>query len=264
MPTLYDMGLRQGSILNAPLPLVGLVLDEQGQVVAESQLHEQWIIATQDCDLVQANVTSQLDTVEIRPIFIDTPPSTRGIRSRKFLLNETQYIESESRRMMISPAALDSLLEDGSRTNNTVAEDIERRSEYKTWLGYRYDRPAVPEELVELARAIASALERHNSKQYSNKVRDVMVQFEPGDPPVFELFAVIMDDDDVEKVEAWLIGAALGVSVTLGVPGPVHAATADETPLSLIESSFAADLSRITWTSKGMRGEPGRFTRPLK
>jgi hypothetical protein len=263
VPTLYDLGLRQGSMIDAPLPLAGLVVDDQGAVVLDSRIHDRWIVATQDCDLVRCDVTLHIDAVELRPILTESPPPTRGIRARKFLLPNSQYLESESRRMMISPAAVRSLIEGEDSIDNTVANDIERRSEYKTWLGYRYDRPAVPDEYIPLARAIVDAIERHQGKRYTGHVRDIMVQFEPGDPPVFELFAVIMDEADAEDIENWLTGAAMGVSVTLGVPGPVRVETADNTPLSLIESSFAADVTQISWTSKGLRGEPGRLTRPM-
>ena len=263
MASLHEAGWRQGSILTASLPLVGVRVTAIGDVAPDTQTHDRWIVATQDCDLALVDASHADDVVELRPVFSHDPPAARGIRSRKCLLTDGQYVEAQSRRTMISPAALTALLAAGAVRDNSVADDLERKTEFKTWLGYRYDRPAVPPDFVPLADAIAKAVERQG-KRYSDKVRDILVQFEPGNPPVFYLFAVIMDEHDSEEVQEWLTAALLNVPDNLGVLGDVQVATADHVPLALIETSFAASTTQITWSGKGLRGQPGRLSRPVQ
>lgn len=240
-----------------------MILSDTGTVAPDTRTHDRWIVATQDCDLDLVDAAHPEDVVELRPVFDDDPPATRGIRSGKYLLSAGQYLEAQSRRTMISPAALTALLATGAARDNTLADDAERKIELKTWLGYRYDRPAVPVEYVSLARGIAQAVERQG-KAYTDRVRDILVQFEPGDPPVFYLFAIIMDEQDSEPVRDWLIEASFKVQAEVGVLGDAQVATADHTSLTLIETSFAVDTSRITWSGKGLRGQPGRLSRPVE
>lgn len=264
MGTLYETGWRQGSLLlNVPLPLVGVRLTDTGDVAPETGSRDRWIVATQDCDLDLVGADHPDDTIELRPVLDEEPPLTRGIRSRKFLLSDGQYLEAQSRRTMISPAALTVLLATSAVRDNSLADDAERKTELKTWLGLRYDRPAVPPEFVPLASKIAEEV-RRKGKAYSGMVRDILVQFEQGDPQVYYLFAVITDEDDIQTVTEWLTDASFNVPVEMGVLGGIQAATADHTPLTLIETSFAADTSQITWSGKGLRGQPGRLSYPAQ
>ncbi|MGH8827624.1 MAG: hypothetical protein ACRDVZ_08530, partial [Jiangellaceae bacterium] len=63
---------------------------------------------------------------------------------------------------------------------------------FKTWLGLRYDRPAVPDHLVDLGREIAKRCETKGSRETAKKVHDVLMQFnDTQTPPHVALFAVI-------------------------------------------------------------------------
>ena len=51
MPSLYEAGWRQGSIVAATLPFDAVVVDHAGQVIRQQGQHERWVVATQECDL---------------------------------------------------------------------------------------------------------------------------------------------------------------------------------------------------------------------
>lgn len=263
MISLHDAGWRQGTILDALLQMTGIRLAEDGSLNVSICEHGKWIVVTQDCDLSSFDINEHDDLVELRPIFDHAPPPQRGIRSKKCLLIDGLYLEAQSRRTMISPAALTMLVtsEKGTR-DQRVSTNIDRTTTLKTWLGYRYDRPAVPAEYLALTHALAIEVEKQG-KALTAEVRDVLVQIEPGIPPIFTLFAVILDEDDTETVYNWLASVGLKMPTELGVASAPEVATADNTPLSLIENSFALDLTRITYGGEPLRGAPGRLSQPL-
>ncbi len=263
MISLYDAGWRQGSIFDAPLQMMGVTLADDGSLDFNSHEHAKWIIVTQDCDLSAFDMNEREDLVELRPVFDHRPPSQRGIRSRQCLLVDRLYLEAQSRRTMISPAALTMLIEThAAKRDERVSADVDRKTTLKTWLGYRYDRPAVPEEHLALARSLVTEIERQG-KVYTGKVRDVLVQIGSGTPPTFHLFAIIENEDDTEAVYNWLADAGLKISVSLGVGDAPQVGTADQTPLSLIENSFSLDLTKITFAGHPLDGIPGRLSRPI-
>jgi len=198
-----------------------------------------------------------VDLVELRPVFQDDPPPQWGIRSRKLRLIESEYLEAQSRRVMISPAALQRLL---PSRDNLLLDKADRVIALKTWLGYRYDRPAVPNEYLPLLRFIAETVSRR-AKEYSDKVRDILVQFEENEPPRYRLFAVVVDEGDTNAIVRWLAEATRSVPTELGIGDDFKVATAEGTSLAVIESSYAVDLTHITY-GESLRGAPGRFSRP--
>lgn len=263
MISLYDTGWRQGTILDASLQMMGIRLADDDSLDTGSHEHGKWIVATQDCDLCAFDMIEREDLVELRPVFDHDPPPQGGIRSKRLLLIDRLYLEAQSRRTMISPAALTMLLRsDRGKRDERISSRADRKVALKTWLGYRYDRPAVPPEYLSLTRALATEVEKQG-KVHTAAVRDVFVQIEPGDPPIFHLFAVIIDENEMETIFRWLAEVGLKIPATLGVGDIPEVATADHTPLSLIENSFALDLTRITFGGKAISGTPGRLSHPL-
>lgn len=163
---------------------------------------------------------------------------------------------------MISPAALHTLQQLDATLDNSITTDADRIVGLKTWLGFRYDRPAVPPQYVDLARSIAGEVKKQRSKLYTAKVRDILMDFEEGDPPLYNLYAVIQDPADHDEIVSWLVEVSLAVPHTLGVGARFEAATSENTSLALIERAFAADTTQITWGGRSLRGLPGRFSRP--
>ena len=217
-----------------------------------------WIVVSQDCDLFDADDHDTEPTIELRPLFSVGPPPVFGIRSRKLRVSHSRphYLESASPRLMVSPAAL----------TLTVRDDIGRREVWldedeltalKTWLGLRYDRPAVPEHLVSLARNIAKQVESRKSDATVDEVRDILAQFDDSkSPPAFRLFAIVTEGADLSQVRKLLLEAALGVDAELGVAAGVEVGTSAQISINVLEESVAVDLSQITWRTGRPKGAP--------
>ncbi len=239
---LHSMGWRQGSILAAELPATYLTVSE-GLVESTTETFERWVVCTQDCDLSASAVSSQLPIVELRPVLTDDPPGDMGIRSRRFLLLDGHYVDSSAPRCVVSPAVLAKY----DLTRESPLAEARARA-FKTWLGLRYDRPAVPDHLVDLSREVAKRCGSRGGRATGEQVHDVLMQFDDeGNPPKVALFAVIGDEADRELVRTWLSDSATRVRPELGVVAYIDVGTRAETPLELVETSYGADLSQLTW-----------------
>jgi len=244
--SLYDSGWRQGSIVRSTLSSSVLVM-ESGTIKFEERTADSWVIVTQDCDLDLLMVDNNEPLVEMRPVH-DVESGSWGIRSRRLRLSEKLATQAQDPRIMISAAALETL--------RASREDLppERTLSLKTWLGLRYDRPAVPEELVPLAKAISTAAEELD-EAVSSRVRDVVMQFDDSTQPIrFSLFAILEGENDYEAARDWLSRISQRIPVELGVADELEAATADGTALSLIETGYSADVTQITWGKSGPTG----------
>jgi hypothetical protein len=124
----------------------------------------------------------------------------------------------------------------------------------KTWLGKRYDRPAVPDEWLPLAKRIALEVKKKKYRETTTHVRDVLMQFEEGDPARYSLIAVVTREADSADVRRWLADVAAGVPNTLGVADDIRVGTADQVALSVIETSYAADVTQVTWQGDSPEG----------
>jgi hypothetical protein len=224
------------------LPIHSVVLGADLKPKVTTDTHQNWIVASQDCTLARAKVTSNEPVVEIRPILDGGGPRKGGIRSPWFRIDAVRYVADDRPRCHVSPALLNSFV----ATLEPLDEAILR--EFKTWLGYRYDRPAVPESLLPLAEAISKEVQVRETATVAPKVRDVLMAFETEAKTThFTLFAVVYKEGDVEEVRMWLAGIALAIPATLGVGDEFQVATPDNTPLSVLEASYAADAKQLTW-----------------
>ncbi len=250
MASLHARGWRQGSVFLAALPLDAVVLGAEGP---ERRLgsHDRWIVASQNCDLDTTDEQVPNPTIEVRPVYTENPPPDWGLRSSRFLLAEGEYVESTSPRLTIAAAALTALLENGAVRREP---DPERTLAFTTWLGLRYDRPAVPPALVPLAVRVAREVGRPRNREIARRVRDVLMQFdETAEPTRFSLYAVLERSEDRDSVREWLTTVAQAVPIDLGIADVIEAVPATEISLDLIETSYAADVSQLTWRGN----EPG-------
>lgn len=251
MASLYDAGWRQGSIMEVELSLDSVVLGASGRPERSSTPHRLWVVATQDCDLDRADTDEPEPGVELRPLFTEDCPTDWGIRSARLRLTEDEYVEANAPRLTVAANVLTAAL-----TSGAVRRDVTfaRRQAFTTWLGLRYDRPAVPTHLVALAQSISKEVTRAKHRQAAARVRDVLMQFDDSvDPVRYSLFAVLENAESEPEVRAWLGRVAQAVPAELGVAGTIEAAHADGIAFSTIESSYAADASQVTWR----RDQPG-------
>ncbi len=142
MASLYDAGWRQGSILGADLPLDSVILGEDGVPARSQSSHNRWAVATQNCDLVQTDSEDAEPIIELRAVFTKDPPVNWGLRSARLRLTDTDFVVSAGPRTVVTAALLTRLVQTG---HQRVDLDDSRSLAFATWLGLRYDRPAVPE-----------------------------------------------------------------------------------------------------------------------
>lgn len=250
MANLYAIGWRQGSFVQAELPAAGFVLDDQGQVRASTGIHWAWVVASQDCDLNDWETTRTEPLIELRArITADDPDTEWGIRSRVVRLTKTEGVHSDTAPLRISPAALVAVASPADVITPA------RAVAFKTWLGRRYDRPAIPDDQVALAKDIAVRARRPSRRGFAVQLHDVLIQFDDQTtPPTFLLFAVIIDGTDKEVARRWLTEVGMAVSDRLGVLGGVDVGCRSETSLELIESAYSADLSGLSWPGADPHG----------
>lgn len=246
------MGWRQGSRLDAELPIGGLILNAEATVAGRAQTHGRWVVTTQDCDLAAWDENRREPLVEVRPRFPLNKASVEwGIRSRVLRLDDDECVNSDDPPIRLSPAPLVKVAE---RNPRPAALAQGRVVALKTWLGRRYDRPAVPEHLVGLATTIARRARRTSPSNLSD-LHDVLMQFDDQvSPPRYILFAVVCDAGDKEAARRWLVEVGSGVASDTGILAGVEAGYRSEVSLELLETSYAADLSQLSWPGPDPHG----------
>jgi hypothetical protein len=246
MASLYDEAWRQGTIFEAALPLDPVVLSKwSGRPARRTGTHRRWTIATQDCDLDQTEIADAEPTIELRPVYTKDPPQDWGLRSAKLRLTEKDYVQSASPRTLVSAAVLTVLKANGV----TISQpSFQRRRAFTIWLGKRYDRPAVPPGLLPLAKQIAEVVNAKRNRLTGARVRDVLMQFDESASPVrFSLFAILENEADERDVRTWLSAISLEIPSDLGLVDQIEAATARGISLELIDFSYSADVTQLTW-----------------
>lgn len=224
-----------------------------GKVRSVAVPHNLWLIANQDCDLAWRALTNQEPSmlVELRPVFTVDPPSDWGIRSQRFRIDaETLHLRADEPSVRVTPEVVAAAEHDGC-----LDEDSQQR--LKTWLGYRYDRPAVPQTFVDLARAVAEQLMKKSHRRSAAPVRDVLAQFWEEDDGTtgYQLTAVLpggpYEDGDqiIATTRSWMARAVMEVDVELGSAKSIEVYGDEEVPLAFVEKSFSLDLSRLSWPS---------------
>jgi hypothetical protein len=106
---------------------------------------------------------------------------------------------------------------------------------------------------VDLAHSIGQEIA--NLRSGAHAVRDILMQFDASrTPPRYSLYAVLSDGADADEVRAWLAEVALRVPQELGIGDVFEARPATGISLHLVETSFSADVTQITWGKRPPRG----------
>jgi hypothetical protein len=270
MASLYQLGWRQGSVLSVALDTT-VAAASQGGAELQTISHNRWVVVSQDCDLDSAHSEGTDPRIELRPVydrhggpaFDRGSPDAWGVRSRKFRLNtERDFVHADSPRLMASPALLSQFVD----ARQTLLTDG-RTAAFSAWLGRRYDRPAVPDGLVELARAVGRSASR-TGHRVRDHLHDLLMAFdESTTPPEVALFAITCDldhsepcctgqcsDDHVADARAWMGEIAQALDVEVGVVARIEAAPRAGTSMLIVETSFSADVTDITYGGRPIAG----------
>lgn len=252
--TIYAAGWRQGTVLEATINVVSAVRNPiSGEADQLQQSHSLWALVTQDCNLFRMRANINTPVAELRQVHDSEPPAHEGIHARKFLLDpgSGHYLIDDKPSSFVSPR----FLCDPVLVTRRYQLSESRVLALKTWLGNRYNRPAVPTEFVPLAKAIAESVKMNEEKELRGKVRDVYMKFEAaGEGVRFSLYAVITNDGDRARIREWLAGCTLQVPSNLGLPSRIEALPASEVSFETVETLYCADLSQLTWMGEELEG----------
>jgi len=248
--SLRSKGWQQGCVLRLPLPLRHTAILD-GTVADVVRTHELWVIAEQDCDLAwRAIVRDDAEEflVELRPVFTEDPPADWGIRNQKFLLNaDGRYLLANAPIVRVTPEVIDA-------AEHVDCLDDDHQLRLKTWMGLRYDRPAVPQRHMNLARALAAALSVKKNRTRAERYRDVLAQYWDAEGVTkYTLVAVLSGgpydatSDDIVDARTWLADSVRDVPADLGVAVSLEAYGDDAITLQYLEGSYSVDVSRLSW-----------------
>jgi hypothetical protein len=124
----------------------------------------------------------------------------------------------------------------------------ERRVAIKTWLGFRYDRPAVPDEFISAHRRLLTLAKQERRDFNFADLRDIFVGYErsvAAGKDIANVYAVLEDDSSVAAAQSWLARIRDAVSPAESfLVGEVIAASIHDTPLSLPEIAFSIYADR--------------------
>lgn len=249
--SLRGEGWLQGCTLRLPVPLRHAAVVD-GTVEEVVHTHDLWLIAEQDCDLAwRAILREDADEflIELRPVFTDAPPTDWGIRNQKFLLSadDGRHLLANAPAVRVTPQVI-------VTADHVACLDGDHQLRLKTWMGLRYDRPAVPQRYMKLARALADALSVKKNRARAERYRDVLAQYWDEDGVTkYTLVAVLPDGPHAANSEAvtdartWLADSVRDVPAALGVAVSLHAYGDDTISLQYLEGSYSVDLTRLSW-----------------
>lgn len=252
--SLRAQGWRQGCCIDLEMPLVHLTVKLDGSPNQVTAVHGRWVVVSQDCELAWTDAQTTDPVIELRPVFVgDGSPSVWGVRSKQFTLSDTDHLDGQAPRQMVAPKLLGM---NASRHVTCCLPDMARA--LKTWLGYRYDRPAVPGEFVDLHTALSGQFKKKSNANATRWIRDVLVVYrvDIAGRAHYLLYAVLPSSgtprgDEAAKhqdeVETLLADVALKVKPEVGVADEFRSVPADNVSLAFVEGSYALDTLDVSW-----------------
>lgn len=207
---LIDAGWRQGSIF--ALPGAALLWNGADEPQVKSRIvtaDEMLVLASQTCDIRH----DQESRAEALVCHLDPVGAKSVMRNsaRKFVIDSTTgLVASALERLLIDKRLLSSALPRNVMASQTM-------DDFTRWLARRFDRPALPDTLVELfqkplAARVASACRAHpgSAEVLSRAVREVRANVPETDAPPFSMHLLFLlpeilsaaDVDTIDMVRA--------------------------------------------------------------
>lgn len=241
----------QGCQISLELPLQHVTV-KAGKAYIEREVHGRWLIVDQDCDLAWRALSGSPYTIELRAIWEENPPDDWSIRSAQLLLDGSgAHIKADTPVVHVTADVL-------SLGEHLTCPHPDSARRLKTWLGLRYDRAAVPEAYMALAKRLADLLKKRARRDVANRLRDVLATFRTIDGDTeYTLVAVLPHEhatpELLDELRQWLAQVALEVPEDLGRPVDVEVRTDRQVSLSFLEESYGLAVSTVSWPV----GEPG-------
>lgn len=186
--------------------------------------------------------------LELRPVYAEDPPVEWGIRNQKLRLNEAGWhLHANSPSVRVTPELV-------ATAEHVDCPDDDSQLRLKTWLGLRYDRPAIPERYGKVAGALSDQLRKRKNRPQGARLRDILAQFRTSSDGMTEytLVAVVpsrneVTDNSVMEIRVWLADITRAIPAELGTPILLEVYGDDVVSLRYIESSFSLDVSSLSW-----------------
>lgn len=240
-PSLYAEGWRQGSLIRETMVVHYIDLRDNAIVDCNEQF-DYWLLATQDCDLEQTPCTNSARQFELRPVLPRLKDDKLdGLRSRTIIVKDGFVLRSDSKKLTLTARALNSM----KAKREDDLED-ERRVQIKTWLGLRYDRPAIPIQFVALGDRLRTAFIVEMPPELVGVVRDVWIYFD--DDHTVRLFAILVDAQKhrAQDVTDWVDDVISLLSDETIIVAERHIEPPERTPLSILQTYYGLGLSELS------------------
>ena len=202
---LYDRGWRQGCLISASLAM--LLYKDLATETVEGIPQEGigLVLATQDCDLVKPS--DKLPFIEAIQYQHMTEKFVKGVMAhdaRFFVLDRDECLVADRNHAV--QIEKEALLAHAVTPDAPCGGNASRAARFARWLGARYDRPALPDQLVEqLSSPLGDALKKlaGPGKKYAALNADLREVRVVGDlekqPFEVTLIFLLRADADVEQ-----------------------------------------------------------------
>ncbi len=243
-------------------------IELQALVVAET---DTLVVVSHDCDIYadpnkEPYVEAMLCRHETNPGIINNADRNSV---REFTVDRASGLLAVARyRLLIAKDVLLTVRPD------TWPGDEKRRKRFITWLGRRYDRPALPNDFVDMCvspaeKAVAAFLKKQPTIDdfFNSAVREICIPFPSSDDPPYSLDAIVylLEEteassnvvDAIEAVHQVLVAGLQNDNVVLPAT-PTVVATA-HFPLKAYEATFPLFIEYATYKGDDLHGaEPIR------
>lgn len=192
---LYELGWRQGTVFSAPSIGSTYFAMRDGKarsVETEPESERFFVLVSQDCDLT-ADKEALVEALEC------CAAEGYGVKSnnvREFVVQDyPELVALAARRVLLEKAVL---------AECEPLGQVTRKVDFARWLARRFDRPAVPDPVVQLFSGPTNDLIRKFFKGraidaglFSGAVREIRVNLPASVDPPFELHLIFLLNDRV-------------------------------------------------------------------
>lgn len=231
-PKLFEAGCRQGALIQAPARMLWLTRSSEEHdwtVVDDVADDAALVLVSQDCDIyapLKNEPRVEAITARWTSNASELHTARKGNSARLFLLQEQGkkgLVADARRRIHLDKTAL------LGTTFKPALRDEQSRARFASWVASRYNRPAIPNDLVDaIQKPVVAAVDELLSKddplvRVLDRVAEIRFGIAGGERPWTVHLVLIVDEGDelTAEEEAELAGWLDSVLVLDG--GPIEA-----------------------------------------